>query len=85
MNRRDELIEQLNVKVDMLTQRYAALQERQQIVDALKEENALLRQQYKSLKLAKTISLSEGDVRQARLQLSQLISQIDKCIAMLLQ
>jgi len=81
--RSDELIKQLDVKLDILTKRYADLQKRQQITDALKEENALLKREYEALKTAKTLALSEKDVQQTRLQLSRLIHQIDACISML--
>lgn len=80
---RDELLKQLDVKLGMLTQRYEDMQKRQQIVDALKEENALLKQKYETLKLAKTLTMGESDVHQARVQLSRLIRQIDTCISML--
>lgn len=82
--KRDEIINQLDVKLDMLTKRYADLQKRQQLFDALKEENALLKQEYKILKAAKTLSLSESDVQQTRTRLSRLIRQIDTCISLLM-
>lgn len=82
--RRDNLLQQLDVKLDMLTQKYQDLQKRQQIVDALKEENALLKQKYETLKMAKTLALGESDVRQAKTNLSRLIRQIDSCISLLM-
>ena len=81
--KRDELINQLDVKIGILTKRYADLQKRQQITDALKEENVLLKREYEALKTAKTLALSEKDVQQTRLQLSRLIRQIDTCISLL--
>lgn len=80
---REDLLQQLEVKLNLLTQRYEKLQKRQQIVDALQEENALLKKNYESLKMAKTLALGEGDIRQARTQLSRLIRQIDTCISLL--
>lgn len=82
--KRDEIINQLDVKLDMLTKRYADLQKRQQLFDALKEENALLKQEYEILKTSKTLSLSESDVQQTRTRLSRLIRQIDTCISLLM-
>lgn len=82
--KRDEIINQLDVKLDMLTKRYAELQKRQQLFDALKEENALLKKEYEILKTAKTLSLSESDVQQTRTRLSRLIRQIDTCISLLM-
>jgi hypothetical protein len=81
--RRDELLQQLNVKLDMLIQRHEELKKRQQMADALVEENALLKRQLETLKTAKTIALGERDIRQAKLSLSRLIRQIDSCISLL--
>lgn len=82
--RRDDLLQQLNVKLDILVQRYEELKKRQQIVDALQEENALLKQQLETLKMAKTLALGESDIRKAKANLSRLIRQIDMCISLLM-
>ena len=81
--RRDDLLQQLNVKLDMLTQRYDGIKKRQQIADALKEENILLRQKLETLKTAKTLALGKSDIQQAKVNLSRLIRQIDACISLL--
>lgn len=82
--RRDDLLQQLDVKLSIVAQRYQELQKRQQIVEALKEENALLKQKYETLKMAKTLTLGESDIRQAKTSLSRLIRQIDSCISLLM-
>lgn len=81
--RRDDLLQQLNVKLYMLTQRYDEIKKRQQIADALKEENILLRQKLETLKTAKTLALGKSDIQQAKVNLSRLIRQIDACISLL--
>lgn len=81
--RRDDLLQQLNVKLDMLTLRYDEIKKRQQIADALKEENILLRQKLETLKTAKTLALGKSDIQQAKVNLSRLIRQIDACISLL--
>ena len=81
--RRDDLLQQLNVKLDMLTQRYDEIKKRQQIADALKEENILLRQKLETLKTAKTLALGKSDIQKAKVNLSRLIRQIDACISLL--
>ena len=81
--RRDDLLQQLNVKLDMLTQGYDEIKKRQQIADALKEENILLRQKLETLKTAKTLALGKSDIQQAKVNLSRLIRQIDACISLL--
>lgn len=82
--KRDDIIKQLDVKLGILADRYEELKKRQQLFDALKEENALLKQEYEILKTAKTLSLSESDVQQTRTRLSRLIRQIDTCISLLM-
>ena len=81
--RREELLQQLNVKLDMLVRRHEELKKRQQMADALMEENTLLKRQLETLKTAKTIALGERDISQAKLSLSRLIRQIDSCISLL--
>ena len=78
------LLKQLDVKLDILSKRYADLQKQRQLATALQEENALLKQKYESLKTAKTLALSEKDIHQTRVQLSRLIRQIDTCISLLM-
>ena len=81
--RRDEIIQQLEVKLDMLSKRYAELEKSRQILNALKEENALLKQKYETLNMAKTLAPTEQDVHTPRVQLSRMIRQIDTCISLL--
>ena len=81
--KKEELIQQLDVKLDILSKRYKGLQKQQQLATALHEENVLLKQKYESLKTAKTLSLSEKDIHQTRVQLSRLSRQIDTCISLL--
>ena len=82
--RRDELLQQLDVKLAMLIKRHDDLMRYKQMADALKEENELLKQQYATLKLAKTLAMGESDVHKAKVQLSRLIRKIDVCISLLL-
>lgn len=87
MSKRERLMEELSVKVRMLSQRYAEtleqLQQVSQTNDLLREENKLLRQNIDSIKTAKVISLSQENVKNARQEINQLIRQVDKCIALL--
>lgn len=80
---RNALLQQLDLKITTLTTKYSELQQRQQLYEAMKEENALLKQQLETLKTAKTLILGEKDVKRARQSLSQLIKQIDTAIALL--
>lgn len=87
MSKREQLMEELSVKVRMLSQRYAEtleqLKQVSQTNDLLREENKLLRQDIDSIKSAKVISLSQDNVKNARQEINQLIRQVDKCIALL--
>ena len=87
MSKREQLMEELSVKVRMLSQRYAEtleqLKQVSQANDLLREENKLLRQDIDSIKSAKVISLSQDNVNNARQEINQLIRQVDKCIALL--
>ena len=87
MSKREQLMEELSVKVRMLSQRYAEILEQlkqvSQANDLLREENKLLRQDIDSIKSAKVISLSQDNVKNARQEINQLIRQVDKCITML--
>lgn len=82
--KKEELLKQLDVKLDILSKRYVSLQKQRQLATALQEENALLKEKYESLKTAKTLALSEKDIHQTRVQLSRLIHQIDTCISLLI-
>ena len=87
MSKSEQLMEELSVKVRMLSQRYAEtleqLKQVSQANDLLREENKLLRQDIDSIKSAKVISLSQDNVKNARQEINQLIRQVDKCIALL--
>ena len=87
MSKREQLMEELSVKVRMLSQRYAEtleqLKQVSQTNDLLREENKLLRQDIDSIKSPKVISLSQDNVKNARQEINQLIRQVDKCIALL--
>lgn len=55
---------------------------RQQLADA---ENRVekARDEYQTLKTARMIEVSGGDIKESRARLSKLIREVDKCIALL--
>lgn len=59
------------------------LDEKERVIGALGAENDKLRMNYANLKLAKMIEISDDDMRNARLRLSKLVRDVDKCIALL--
>lgn len=52
-------------------------------VESLRKENEEVKHQYETLKLAKTFAGNSGDSQQAKNKISQIVREIDKCIALL--
>ncbi|MGZ2368221.1 hypothetical protein ACXR6G_00360 [Ancylomarina sp. YFZ004] len=52
-------------------------------VEILSKENEEFKHQYDTLKLAKTFAVNTGDSQQAKNKISQIVREIDKCIALL--
>ncbi len=59
------------------------LQQAEEAREQALEEYRILEKRYNDLKTAATISLDGSDVRQTKLRLSQLVRDVDKCIALL--
>ena len=60
--------------------------ENQELINKLKSAEQKLNElenQYKKLKLAKTMMASSHDVRDAKLKVNRMVREIDKCIALL--
>lgn len=85
-------LDSIRGKATLLTQRYAELLEEKRAADAQiaelhtqlrrqQEEMARMRQQIESLQVVTTISRGREDVERSRAFLSQLVRDIDKCIA----
>ncbi len=55
---------------------------RQQLADAEKRVEQA-RDEYQTLKTARMIEVSGGDIKESRARLSKLIREVDKCIALL--
>jgi len=52
-------------------------------VETLNKENEEFKHQYDTMKLAKTFAVNTGDSQQAKNKISQIVREIDKCIALL--
>ena len=60
--------------------------EKQELINKLKSSEQKLSElenQYKKLKLAKTMVASSRDVQDAKLKVNRMVREIDKCIALL--
>ncbi|MDR0864856.1 MAG: hypothetical protein LBO74_07990 [Candidatus Symbiothrix sp.] len=49
----------------------------------LEEENKTIKVKYDNLKMARIISVKQDDFKGAKSRLSQLVKEVDKCIALL--
>ena len=87
------VINELKKKVEQLITLYISSLERHRELEAevkavrdrletLKNENNKLKEEIKTLKVAKAISTGEGSA-EARNRISQIVREIDKCIALL--
>jgi len=87
MTERDKLIEELNVKLGMLTKKYneakANIDNLEQTQRLLREQNDLLQKNIRDIKSAKIISLKDRDIKETHADITHLINEIDKCIALL--
>lgn len=52
-------------------------------IDSIKEELSQMSQKYDNLKMVRTITVATVDVDTAKLKLSKLVREVDKCIGLL--
>jgi predicted RNase H-like nuclease (RuvC/YqgF family) len=62
---------------------YAMIDENEQQIEQLKAEMAQKDKDYQSLKMARMIEISDGDLEGAKERIASLIRSVDKCITML--
>ena len=91
--KQDAVITELNTKVERLIKLYiSSLDKNREMnsemkefriqIERMKSENMKLHEEIKTLKVAAAISTGEG-CSQAKNRISQLVREIDKCIALL--
>ena len=80
-----QIIDRVNAKTQILLDRYALIRQRREEAEAkvemLRAENEDLRRQVEFLRIATTIVPDRKDVERSRSMLSELVREIDKCIA----
>ena len=62
---------------------YAMVDENEQIIKQLKAKLAQQEHDYQSLKMARMVEITDGDLDGAKERLASLIRSVNKCIAML--
>ena len=91
--KQDAVINELNTKVERLIKLYISSLDKNREMDSemkelriqierMKSENMKLHEEIKTLKVAAAISTGEGR-SEAKNRISQLVREIDKCIALL--
>ena len=87
LNEFRDRLEQLLSRVDGLKEEKLQLldqiRELEGTVRELEEEKESLERKYDHLKLAKTLSASDGETKDAKDRINKLVREIDKCIALL--
>ena len=87
MSDRDRLIEELSIKLEILSTKYveakASIARLEQTEQLLREEVSLLRNNMNNIKDAKALSLGKQDIKATHREITRLITEIDKCIALL--
>lgn len=85
------LTDKIRRLLDLLSERDAQIKQLSQELEITKKhlnettaENVELHKKYNNLKIAKgTLTLSKGDISEAKKQITDIISQVDVCIAKL--
>jgi ppGpp synthetase/RelA/SpoT-type nucleotidyltranferase len=80
---RNDALEELKVKLDILIKNYNNLQKYKEAAEILKKENEQLKTRYEALKNASSFTSNTQNVKETKLYVSRLIREIDKCIALL--
>lgn len=71
---------QLQEDVSTLQQRVA---QAEQAAVAAKADAAQAREEFERLKVARMMSIADGDIQEARARIDKLVRRVDKCIALL--
>lgn len=62
---------------------YTELESKEAEIKQLKEEVAQRTQDYKNLKLAKMIEVSDNDLKESKMKITRLVREVNKCINIL--
>ena len=59
------------------------LAERDRYIESIRQNQIELEEKYKNLKMARMISINDGEIRNTKKELADLVREVDKCIALL--
>ena len=62
---------------------YTELESKEAEIKKLKEEVAQRTQDYKNMKLAKMIEVSDNDLKESKMKITRLVREVNKCINIL--
>ena len=62
---------------------YAMVEKQEESIKALQEQAAQYERDYNSLKMARMLEITDGDLQGAKDRLAKLIREVNKCITML--
>lgn len=65
------------------TELYAMVDERDAKIRQLEQDLDLAKKSYDTLKMAKMLAVSDGDIEQAKRRIARLIRNVDKCMTLL--
>lgn len=78
-----QLILQYKEKVSEVNDLYAMVEEQEQQIKQLQDQLAQAHRDYDSLKFAKMLEVTDGDLETAKKRVAKLIRDVDKCITLL--
>ena len=80
-------VRQLILKVTELknenAELYAMVDQRDKQINVLNERITQLEQQYKTMTMAKMLTLTDGDIENTKRKVNKLIATVDKCITLM--
>lgn len=83
----DDRVRKLMYLCDTLKAENAALKEqisaRDAALQAANQQILELNSQYDNLKIARVVTIQQGEIKNARQKLSKLVREVDRCIALL--
>lgn len=78
-----QMILKYNETVSENKELYAMVEEQEQRIKDLKDQLALAHKDYDSLKLAKMLEVTDGDLETAKKRVAKIIRDVNKCITLL--